>query len=133
VSTRDLVLAFTFVSDHLPPNVVGKTLMVPRFIGGSIRSFQLDGGVSVDYFAFVGAAHPCKWALGCTMRPGCVGLIIAGIPSVRDRRHAKVKPNSTLHSSSRHTGIQERHDGLLVEAHRLRRPSNGGGTLSTAG
>jgi hypothetical protein len=67
----------------------------PPVIGGSIRSFNFDGDVGVASFVFVGAAHAYRWALGAQL-PGGLALIIAGIPSVRERQHAKVRPNSTL-------------------------------------
>jgi len=62
---------------------------------------NFDGGVRVGCFVFVGDAHVCKWALGCTEIPGGVALIVAGIPTVRDRQHAKLKPNSTLSTPAR--------------------------------
>jgi hypothetical protein len=102
VSTRDRRSCLTFVSDHQPPNVVGKTLMIPVYQRLFGVSDNFDGGVRVGRFVFVGAAHVCKWGpWGCAELPGGVAFIIAGIPSVRDRRHAKVKPTSTLSTPAR--------------------------------
>jgi hypothetical protein len=64
VSTRDRRSCLTFVSDHQPPNVVGKTLMIPVYQRLFGVSDNFDGGVRVGRFVFVGDAHVCKWGLG---------------------------------------------------------------------
>jgi hypothetical protein len=73
---------------------------------------NLDGGVRVACFVFVGAAHVCKWALGCTELPGVAALMIAGFQVSATDEPEKIKSNSTLSTPAR--GIRDPSKGTTA-------------------
>jgi hypothetical protein len=93
VSTRDRRSCLTFVSDHQPPNVVGKTLMIPRFIGGysEFLTLMVVSGLAASYSS--GLRMSVSGALGCAELPGGVAklTVFADLPRVEGRCRRQVR------------------------------------------